>query len=82
MTAYIYEHPDQFRLVSVTGSEDYSWHRWTVDTPEDLTFIRTIYEHMRDPDDFGRREVMSLLDRKPALLELNSHITQKALQEG
>ena len=82
VTAYIYEHPDQFRLVSVTGSEDYSWHRWTVDTPEDLTFIRTIYEHMRDPDDFGWREVMSLLDRKPALLELNSHITQKALQEG
>lgn len=82
VTAYIYQNPGQFRLVSVTGAEDYSWHRWTVDTPDDLEFIRAIYEHMRDPDNFGWNEVLALLRTKPELLDLNSHVTQKALQEG
>ena len=35
VTAYIYEHPESFRLHAVKGDEDYSRLRWTVDTPED-----------------------------------------------
>ena len=40
VTPYIYEHPAEFKLLSVTGDADYSGHRWTVDTPEDLEFVR------------------------------------------
>jgi hypothetical protein len=31
---------------------------------------------------FYWRDVLSLLERRPELLELNSHVMQKALQEG
>jgi spore coat polysaccharide biosynthesis protein SpsF len=82
VTAYIYEHPGEFELLSVTGEDDYSWQRWTVDTPDDLKFIRGVYEHMDDPDDFSWLDVLRLLNRKPELLELNRHVMQKALQEG
>jgi spore coat polysaccharide biosynthesis protein SpsF len=82
VTAYIYENPGLFDLLSVPGKVDHSWQRWTLDTPEDLRFIRAVYEHMDDPDNFNWLDVLSLLEQNPELLELNSHVTQKTLQEG
>src|ERR1700678_1836070 len=82
VTPYIYEHPGEFKILSVTGEEDFSQHRWTVDTPEDLEFVRAIYARLKDHDDFLWPDVLALLDRVPALLELNRSIAQKALHEG
>ena len=65
------------------GDANYSWQRWTVDTPEDLRFIRAVYEFLGSKGDFlGWRDVLALMERRPELLEINSHITQKALQDG
>jgi spore coat polysaccharide biosynthesis protein SpsF len=82
VTAYIYENPDRFNLLVVTGESDQSAHRWTVDTPEDLSFVRAVYERMGHCDDFSWRDALALLDREPALSELNRHIAQKAVHEG
>ena len=82
VTAYIYENPDWFDLLAVTGESDHSDCRWTVDTPEDLSFVRAVYERMGGCDDFSWRDVLALLDREPALVELNRHIAQKAVHEG
>lgn len=82
VTPYLYEHPDKFRLFSVTGEKDYSHHRWTVDTPEDLQLIRAVYERLGGEGDFLWRDVLDLLDRNPELVELNRLVMQKALQEG
>ena len=79
VTPYIYEHPAMFRILPVTGDADYSQHRWTVDTPEDLEFVRAIYDRLKDHADFSWRDVLALLEREPALLELNRSVTQKAL---
>jgi spore coat polysaccharide biosynthesis protein SpsF len=82
VTAYIYENPNRFDLLAVTGESDHSDCRWTVDTPEDLSFVRAVYERMGSCDDFSWREALALLDREPALVELNRHIAQKAVHEG
>lgn len=82
VTAYIYEPPSHFKLLSVVGSEDYARHRWTLDTPDDLKFIRAVYEKVGDPGNFHWHEVLALLERKPELLDLNNHVPQKALLEG
>jgi len=82
VTPYIYENPDQFRIVRVRGRKDYSHCRWTLDTAEDLAFIRAVYERMEDKDGFSWRDVLSVLDEEPELMELNQHILQKVLQEG
>jgi len=82
VTPYIYEHPAEFKLLSVTEDEDRSGHRWTLDTAEDLEFIRAIYVRLKDKAMFGWRDVLELLDREPALIELNRSVMQKDPHEG
>ena len=82
VTAYIYEHPAEFKILPVTGHADYSSHRWTVDTPEDLEFVRAVYTRLKDDADFLWRDVLALVEREPQLAELNRSIAQKALHEG
>jgi spore coat polysaccharide biosynthesis protein SpsF len=92
VTPYIYEHPAEFKLLSVTGDADYSSHRWTVDTSEDLEFVRAVYlrlkntrlknTQLKDNPIFLWRDVLDLLDREPELMELNRSVMQKALHEG
>jgi spore coat polysaccharide biosynthesis protein SpsF len=82
VTAYIYEHPQDFRLLSVTAQADHSQYRWTVDTGEDLEFVRTVYARLAERPEFLWREVLALLEREPELVELNRSVAQKALQAG
>jgi spore coat polysaccharide biosynthesis protein SpsF len=79
VTPYFYEHPETFRLASATADADYSRFRWTLDTPEDLELIRTIYSRFENRDDFHWRDVLALLEREPELVELNSQVVQKAV---
>jgi spore coat polysaccharide biosynthesis protein SpsF len=82
VTPYIYEHPGEFKILSVTGEADFSRHRWTVDTPEDLKFVRAIYARFKGRDDFREPDILALLEHEPELMELNRSIMQKALREG
>lgn len=82
VTVYMYEHPEQFRLLSVTSDVDRSDWRWTVDTPQDLEFVRAVYARLGAEGDFGWRAVMDLLEREPELRVLNRQVTQKAVQDG
>jgi len=82
VTPYIYENPSRFRILSVRAASDYSSHRWTLDTPEDLAFLRAVYERMGSDDGFDWRDVLALLDRDPALMDLNRNVMQKALHMG
>jgi spore coat polysaccharide biosynthesis protein SpsF len=81
VTPYFYEHPELFRLASLNNKTDYSLHRWTLDTPEDLEFVRAVYNNFPGRDYFGWREVLELVERNPALAAINSYIRQKRLQE-
>lgn len=78
VTPYFYEHPEVFRMVSATSNADYSSHRWTLDTPEDLELIRAIYSRFDNRDDFHWQDVLALVEGEPELAELNSHVVQKA----
>jgi len=81
VTPYIYEHPELFKIVSVKGEQDYSQHRWTVDTAEDLEFVRAIYTRIGNRPDFSWCDVLNLLEREPELVELNRHVMQKAMHD-
>ncbi len=82
VTPYIYEHPEKFKLLSVTGEQDYSRHRWTVDTPEDLDLMRAIYQRLGWKGDFLWRDVLALFDDALELAALNRDVAQKALRLG
>jgi len=81
VTPYFYENPGQFKTLSVTSDKDYSAHRWTVDTAEDLEFVRAVYARF-ESEAFPWRDVLRLLEREPELSEINRFIAQKALHEG
>jgi spore coat polysaccharide biosynthesis protein SpsF len=82
VTPYLYENPDRFDILAVRGHVDYSDHRWTLDTAQDLAFIRAVYDQLGNDDNFSWHEALVVLQREPELLELNRGIMQKALHEG
>lgn len=77
VTIYMYEHPERFRLLSVTSDVDRSDWRWTLDTPEDLRFLREVFLRLGSNPSFTYRDVVALLEREPNLREINSHVRQK-----
>jgi spore coat polysaccharide biosynthesis protein SpsF len=78
VTPYVYKNPDKFRMIGLTCEADYSHLRWTVDTPDDLEFVRKIYGHFGH-DRFTWREVLSLLEQHPDWIEINRHVRQKVV---
>lgn len=81
VTPYFYENPDLFRLLAVTHDCDLSQHRWTVDTPDDLRFVRAVFHRFGDDDGFTWQEVLQLLEAEPRLVAINRHVRQKGLQD-
>jgi spore coat polysaccharide biosynthesis protein SpsF len=81
VTPFFYEHPDLFRIASISAAGDYSKYRLTLDTAADLQLIRAIYASFDNRDDMSWQDVVGLLERSPELVALNSHVVQKALNE-
>jgi spore coat polysaccharide biosynthesis protein SpsF len=77
---YIYQQPDRFSIASITDPVDRSHMRWTVDTEEDLSFVRAVYRAL-GAREFTWRDVLAVLDAQPALLEINAGVRQKAAHE-
>lgn len=78
VTPYIYRNPDKFRLLRVANEIDLSHHRWTLDTPEDLAFIRAVYSHFGD-DLFTWTDALHYLDQHPEVVAINSGVEQKTI---
>lgn len=82
VTPYFYETGQDLRKASVDAKGKYGDQRWAVDTAEDLAFVRAIYAHFPDREDFGFDEVIELLEKQPSLLEINAHVRQKAMRDA
>lgn len=85
VTPYIWKNPTKFRLNNVTGERDLSALRWTVDEPQDLAFVRAVYEHLGSGL-FGTAAILNLLETHPHLSEANATFErnegyQKSLRE-
>ena len=81
VTPYVYLNPGKFRLASVTGDADFSAHRWTVDTPQDLEFVKAVYNRLGNDDAFSWRDVLRIVAEEPWLANINRNVTQKSPQE-
>ena len=57
-------------------------NRISVDTPADLEFMRSVHEALRFRNErFDLRSVLKLLQCRPALKLLNSHVYQRSMKE-
>lgn len=78
---YLYSELGRFMVYQVNTQPDYGSMRWTVDTPEDLAFLRRIFEAFPGRDDFSWLEVLELVQAHPELLEINAGIRHKVFNE-
>lgn len=78
VTLYLHKHLAEFTTRGVTHPQDLSPMRWTVDTPQDLAFVRKIYEHF-GCDAFSWRDVLAVLSEHPDWQTINAHVQQKVV---
>jgi spore coat polysaccharide biosynthesis protein SpsF len=82
VTPYIYRHPEIFTLISVTSDVDRADWRWTIDTPEDLEFVREIYSRLEGREDFSWQDVVALVEEEKSLMWINAGVRQKEISDG
>jgi spore coat polysaccharide biosynthesis protein SpsF len=70
VTLFLYRRPQRFRLARLQAPADLGAERWTIDYPEDLEFVRAVYERLGPEASVG--DVLALLAREPALRALNA----------
>ena len=73
--------PRGFKIALLNHITDFGDYRWTVDTPEDLEFIRQVYSHFDDRDDFSWKEVLDLVHDEPELMDINAGVQHKTLKD-
>jgi spore coat polysaccharide biosynthesis protein SpsF len=82
VTPYIYKHPEIFTIKNFFNEKDYSFHRWTVDTIDDLELIKEIYNSLYDENNiFLTKDILRLFDIRPELIKINQTVKQKNLGE-
>ncbi len=78
-TPFLWERPERFRLHNVrweAGRNLSMSHRFTIDCPEDYTFVNTVYDelHAEGAEPFSLAAILSLLERRPDIFQLNAHL--------
>lgn len=81
VTPYIYQHPQEFSVELFRNDEDWSSHRWTLDTVEDFSLIEEIYSALYGKDEiFSTSSVLKLFESNHRLLLINSNVKQKTME--
>lgn len=73
--------PRGFNIALLHHTTDFGDYRWTVDTPEDLEFMREVYSRFGDRDDFTWKEVLDLVHNNPQLAQINANVQHKTLKD-
>ena len=73
--------PRGFSIALLHHPTDFGDYRWTVDTPEDLDFMRQVYNRFDGRDDFSWKEVLDLIHDEPALMKINAGVQHKTLKD-
>jgi spore coat polysaccharide biosynthesis protein SpsF len=66
-----------YKVALLNHTTDFGDYRWTVDTPEDLEFMREVYSRFNGRDDFTWKEVLDLVHDNPELMKINAGIEHK-----
>lgn len=70
-----------FRIAQLHHTPDYGKQRWTVDTPEDLVFIREIFARLAGKPDFSWYDVLEIVQKHPELAQINAGVRHKTMKE-
>jgi spore coat polysaccharide biosynthesis protein SpsF len=73
--------PRGYNIALLHHTTDFGDYRWTVDTPEDLEFMRQVYSRFDGRDDFTWKEVLDLVHNEPQLTQINANVKHKTLKD-
>jgi spore coat polysaccharide biosynthesis protein SpsF (cytidylyltransferase family) len=73
--------PRGYEIALLHHITDFGDYRWTVDTPEDLEFMRQVYSRFNGRDDFSWKEVLDLVHDEPELMKINAGVEHKTLKD-
>jgi len=75
VTPFIKKQPESFKLLSIKNDNDLSYMRWTIDQPEDFTFLNEIFNRLYFiNNDFRTKDVLKEIAKDPDLLKINKGI--------
>jgi glutamate-1-semialdehyde aminotransferase len=67
---------EKFIVKNISNAIDFSSERWTVDEPEDLDVIKSIFEFFFPRIDFTWMEVLQLRDTQAGIFSKNKHLVR------
>jgi len=70
--------PRGLKVALLNHEPDYGALRWTVDTPEDLEFVRRIADRFEGQSGFTWLDVLALLEQEPDLAAINQAVKHKS----
>lgn len=73
--------PRGFRIAQLHHTPNYGHLRWTVDTPEDLTFARELLTHLPDSESFTWYDVLHVVQKYPELNQINAAVPHKTMRD-
>jgi len=83
VTLGIYRRPEQFVVRNFSGETDLSDLRWTVDSPEDLEFVRWVYAELFEANpEFDLAEIIELLEVNIDKSRTNAQSHRNAALDG
>lgn len=73
--------PRGFCIAQLHHAPNYGSLRWTVDTPEDLAFIREVFARLSDKPEFTWYDVLQVVETEPELTQINAAVRHKTMTE-
>ena len=73
--------PRGYKVAQLHHTTNFGDYRWTVDTPEDLEFMRQVFARFDGRDDFSWKEVLDLVHNEPDLMKINAGVKHKTLKD-
>jgi spore coat polysaccharide biosynthesis protein SpsF len=73
--------PRGFRIAQLHHTPDYGSLRWTVDTPDDLAFIREVFARLGGDNRFHWTDLLALVRENPELAQVNAGVRHKSMWE-
>jgi spore coat polysaccharide biosynthesis protein SpsF len=78
---FLYDPQNTFKIILLEAEQNYGSQRWTVDTPEDLEFIRQVTAILGCRLEFSWQDVLKTIAAHPELAEINADITHKSFND-
>lgn len=78
VTLFIKNHPKDFKIRNFKYNLNYPInYRFTVDTPQDLSFIKEIYAGLKDLIYLKNKDLFLFLEDNPEIIKINSNVEQQ-----